>query len=239
MRLPTLARGLACCYFSSIALSSFGAPVVGGTGDLPVEAIQRVILPVGSPLNGSGQEVDLGDVSALGAWSFQRQAQQGTTIQFTDGSFFGRGTLAGVGGFDLIGGVPFGFGEITATLSNVVQDPNDPGFATGDPSSITSGDLLIQVPNYGIQFDNGVDLEIRDPFIFNSSFDGLPPSLGTLYESNPLDQQLTAYIAGTNTIAAISTDRRLFAIPEPAAWILCGLSLLARGVRRRRRAPLS
>jgi len=209
-----------------IGLPSFGANVVSGTNVLPVDALQQVLIPVGSPLNNTNQEINLGDVSALGAWTFQRQAQQGSTIQFTDGSFFGQGSVPGIGGFDLVGGMPFGFGEITATLSNVVQNPADPGFATGDPSSITSGDLHIEVPNYGIRFDSGVDLELREPFVFDSSFDGLPPSVGTQYDSTPLDQALTAYLAGTNIAAAVSTNRHLFALPEPTTAGMAMLALL-------------
>lgn len=230
------------CLATSVFFSSNlqAALVVGGSNSLPVNAIQRVIIPVGSPLHdGSANPIDLGDVAALGAWSFDREAQVGTTIEFVNGNFFGRGTLAGIGDFSLVGGPAHGFDPIVATLSNVEQDPNDPGFATGDPSSISAGDLLITVPNYGIRFDGGPNLELRDPFQFVADFDGLPPSVGTVYTSLPFDQELFAYLEGTNTVAAISTNRILVAVPEPSA----GLSLLTLGMilsmRRGNRRKLS
>lgn len=212
------------------------ALVIGGTNELPVIADQRVIIPVGSPLHPGGEnDIDLGVVSARGAWTFERQQQVGDTIEFVDGSFFGRGELEGFGEFSLVGGQPFGFDPIMATLSNVVQDPDDPGYASGDPSSIISGDLFINVPDYGIRFDDGPNLEVRDPFAFTSEFDGLPPSPGTLYVSDPFDQELEAYLEGTDDVAAISTNRILTAVPEPSSGGLFGLLAMVGIVRCRGR----
>ena len=223
-----------------ITPTALAEPVVSGTTLLPLFAIQDVILPANSPFNPTDQDVLADDVTALGTTIFHRQAQVGTTIEMTDGEFVGRGVHPLLGRFELVTGVSNGFAPLTATLQHVVQDPNAPGFATGDPSSIIAADLVrLEVPNYGVKLlDLGVNLEVRDPFFFTASFDGLPPSPGTVYTSNPFagpDSLLPAYLAGTNTVAGFSTERRLIAAPEPSAVVLLGMAgcLLLRKGRRR------
>ena len=220
-------------------------PVVSGTTLLPMFPIQDVILPANSPFNPTGQDVLADDVTAYGTSTFHREAQMGTTIEMTDGEFFGTGVHPLLGRFELLTGMPYGFAPMTATLENVVQNPADPGFASGDPSSIVSADLVrFTVPNYGVNLlDLGVSLEVRDPFFFTATFDGLPPSPGTVYTSDPFTgpaSLLPAYLAGTNTLVGFSTERRLIAaVPEPTTVVsLVGMaSLFLLRTRRQERAP--
>ena len=218
------------------------APVVGGVTGLPMFPIQDVILPAGSPFNMMGTtDLLVDDVTASGTSIFTRMPQVGTTIDLVDGHFIGTGTHPILGSFELRTGAPYGFDPMTARLENVMQDPNDPGFASGDPSSISSADLVeFVVPNYGVELlDLGVSLEIRDSFFFTAQLDGLPPSPGTTATADPFtgpSSLLTAYIAGTNTIAGFSTERRwVAAVPEPSGlWSMIMLAIVAYARAHRR-----
>jgi len=116
-----------------------------------------------------------------------------------------------------------------------------PGFASGDPASIRSGELTFNVPDYRLEFDNGVNLEVRDPFFFIADFtDGLD-QLGVLWASTPLDNPLPAYQEGTNDVWATSTQRTLtsvVAVPEPGSILLLTGCAGVAAIRRRRRKVL-
>ncbi|QDU89738.1 hypothetical protein Pla175_31330 [Pirellulimonas nuda] len=221
---------------STATAAVYADPVVAGTTSLPMFPIQDVILPANSAFNPNDFAVLADDVTAMGPSIFTRLAQVGSTIQMVDGYFSGTGVHPMLGHFQLLTGAPNGFSPMTLTLENVVQDPSHPGFASGDPASIVSADATFVVPNYGVNLlDLGVSLEVRDSFFFKASFDGLPPSVGTVYTADPYEGQdslLPAYLAGTNTVVAYSTQRRLVAVPEPASLVLA--SLAAAFVIRRR-----
>lgn len=231
MRIYAIA--VAVLALASTATPVKSAPVVAGTTELPMFAIQDVILPAMSPFNPTDADVLADDVTAFGSSIFARQAQVGSTIELTDGHFYGTGSHPLLGNYELLAGTPYGFDPMTATLDNVVQDPSHPGYAAGDPASIVSAELVhFTVPNYGVNLlDLGVSLEIRDSFYFTSTFDGLPPSKGTLYTADPYEGEaslLPAYIAGTDTVIGYSTQRRLVAVPEPSTCLglLLGLAVL-------------
>lgn len=213
-------------------------PVVAGTTSLPMFPIQDVILPAMSAFNPSDTDLLADDVSVFGDSVFDRMEQTGTTIEFVNGSFTGSGVHPLLGNYRLLTGPDNGLTGMTGTATNVVQDPNHPGYATGDPASVVSGDFVFTVPEYNVELlDLSVVLEVRDSFFFEATFDGLPPSPGTLYVANPYEGDaslLPAYLAGTNDIVGYSTQRRLIAAPEPAAALLLAAGGLGLLTRRRR-----
>src|SRR6056297_404108 len=220
--------------FAVLAVEPLHAvPVISGQQLFTVRADQLVTLAPGTAFNPGTVPTPPFNVSATTtSFTFDRMMQVGTTIEFRNGNFFGRGTVDGAGGFSLLQGS----GELTATLTNVVQDETHPGFMSGSPESIRSGDLVFNVPNYRLEFDNGVNLEVRDPFFFRAEFtDGLD-QLGVVWTSDPFENPLPGYLEGTQDIWATSTNRTLTsvaAVPEPGSMALLGCS--AGGVFLRRR----
>ena len=107
-----------------------------------------------------------------------------------------------------------------------------------DGSRVLSGELTMIVPEYRVRLVGlDTDLEVRDPFLFRSNFDGLPPSPGTLYLSDPLTGDgslLEIYLSGTDTLIGYSTNRRLVAVPEPSGVAVVSLLLSLCLLRNRR-----
>ncbi|MFN3189885.1 MAG: PEP-CTERM sorting domain-containing protein [Aureliella sp.] len=222
-----------------------GALVVGGTTTFEFTPIQDITLFAGGPLM-LGSQVDFVDangtgVVADGLGQFERvQQTQAGTIELINGVFTGTGTLPGFGNFELLAGNN-GFDPVTATLTNVVQDPNHPGFDAGSPLSIISADITMTVPNYGARLvdQGGIILEVRDSFFFEGSIDGLPLRSPTRFDSNPFDgaaSELDIFLRGdnTNTPLGFSTRRYINAVPEPSAG-LASLLVLGLAFCRRRR----
>lgn len=208
------------------------ALVVSGTTVLPGFPVQDLILSPGTPFNTGTSEVLLPDVRVFGSSVFDRAGQVGTTIEMSNGSFSGDGfygdpAAGGLGNFTLRTGSANGFAPMTALLENVVQDPNHPGFGAGDPASIISADVTFVVPDWGVSLtDLGVELEVRDPFFFTGTYDGLPPSAGNQIADpfiGTASDRLEVFIAGTNTIIGFSANRRyIAAVPEPGCLGLLG-----------------
>ena len=234
-----LLSALLVCY-ALTASEALAAPVIGGTTEILHFPIQDVILPANTAFNPTDVDVLADDVAALGTSTFTRSPQSGTTIEFTDGSFTGSGSHPLLGQFELLSGPDNGFAPMTMRQENVVQDAGDPGFDSGDPSSIVSAEMVeFVVPEYGVNLlDLGVSLEVRDSFFFTATFDGLPPSVGTLALGDPFlgpSSELPAYLAGTNDVVAVSTERRWIAAPEPNALVLIGTATALAGLAARRR----
>ncbi len=223
--------------FIAIAIPSRAALVVSGVTQYNVRPIQDLILAPGTAFNSGPDEIVFADAEAFGMLIFDRMAQVGSEIQLVNGRFSGTGFNAALGNFTLTTGAP-NFTPMTMLLSNVVQDPSDPGFASGDPSSIMSADVFLTVFNFGVRLDDlGIDLEIRDPFSFAGTFDGLPPSEGnTIADVNfGNNDRLEVYIAGTNSLVGWSANRRLIsAVPEPSSFAILAFAA-ATGVCRWKR----
>lgn len=228
--------------FFLLVLSSLqparAAVVTSGLSALPGQPVQDLILSPGTPFNPGQTEVRLADVTATGVTLFERATQVGNRIDMSNGRFTGTGTYQGLGNFTLKTGQPNGFTPMTAVLENVVQDANHPGFATGDPASIISANITYTVPNWGVRLDDlGIELEVRSPFSFTGTLNGLPPTVATTIADPQIgsgqDRQ-AVFLAGTNTVIGFSTNRRYIfaAVPEPSAamfgFMLSGLLVFRR-----------
>jgi PEP-CTERM motif len=227
--------GLALAALTILAQSQVNAePIIPGVTNFPIAAIQDVELLPGTPFNPSGSSILITDLTAVGSFSIDRAAQAGSTISYTGIDAYFTAASSPIGPFELGAGPTIGIGGFSGSITNVVQDPLDPGFSAGQPSSFVSGDFLADVSQFGLRV-GGQLLFTKDPVEFTGHLDGLPPSLGTtlvspdqveVYWTNPLD--------GSDLLVAYSFDRRLVSVAEPSSLILLGLGLSSLAVWRRR-----
>jgi hypothetical protein len=114
----------------------------------------------------------------------------------------------------------------------VVQDPTDPGFPTGQPSSFQSGDFSFGGASFGFLSGPAAGIKLFTdpavPFSFSTTFDGLPPSAGTVLNNSGTD---VLNVLFNGQVMATSSDRRivLSAVPEPSSLTLCGLVSVVAG----------
>jgi hypothetical protein len=142
-----------------------------------------------------------------------------------------------IGPFDLGSGPTIGVRSYSGSITNVVENPLDPGFATGQPSNFASGDFSSEVLQFGLRVE-GQLLFTRDPVTFGGHVDGLPPSLvTTMVSPDQVGVYWTNSQNGSDLLVAYSVDRRLISIPEPTSLIRLGLGLSSLAVwgRMRRR----
>jgi hypothetical protein len=215
---------------------------VGGVTLLPGQPIQDLTLTPGTDFNPGTTDIELLDVAVSGTTTFDRLPQVGTTIEMENGHFIGTGFHPALGNFTLKTGQPNGFTPMTAVLQNVIQDEDHPGFAAGDPASIISADITYTVPDWGVRLDDlGIELDVRTPFSFTGTIDGLPPSVETIIADPNIGTDLDpqdVYVTASNEVIGYSTNRRyaIAAVPEPSTFAICGvLSLAGIGVARRRK----
>ena len=124
--------------------------------------------------------------------------------------------------------------DFSGMITNVVQNSSDPGFGTGQPSSFQSGDFSLGGNSFGFTFTSGPAMGVTlltdpsTPFSFSSTFDGLPPSNGTVLESSGTND--INILFGTEVIG-FTSDRRIVlgavsAVPEPSGLILLGIGVV-------------
>ena len=223
-----------------------GDEIQAGPTTFFAQAIQDVTIFSTASINPTGQELFFDDLFGLSMATIIRDEQVGDTIQIAglDGWVFEGRNALGDFRFGIVG--PFdGNTDYSGAITDVVQDPSDPGFATGDPSSFVSGDYFITGTGFGVEFTSGPltgVILITDPgqlFEFESTFDGLPPSPGTLITTTPgSDQVLDIYLSNSNgdliELVGTSSDRRILVIPEPGSMLIVGLCGIIGLVNRRR-----
>jgi hypothetical protein len=205
-------------------------PIIAGSTLLRGTAIQDITLLPNTPFNPTDSPIVIDDLSGIGSITINRDTQVGSTIPIASlagGLFYGSNPLLGSYVFGNV--PPLTGADFSGVITNVVQDPNDPGFATGQPSSFQSGDFSFGGASFGFEILSGPAAGIKlftdpnVPFSFTSTFDGLPPSAGTvLMNSGPavLD------VLFNGQVVAQSSDRRivLSAVPEPSSLTLCGVA---------------
>jgi hypothetical protein len=213
--------------FSSllIALPAHAAPIVAGTDLVPSVAVQTIDLLPGTPFN-PGTEVLTVILTASGGFTLDRQAQTGTTIDFTIPQAIFSGVLPGPLpplAFDLVAGVP-GLNPTTGQITDVVQNPADPGFPTGNPSSFVSGDFRADT-FFALLLPIGtLYSDPNQAAVFTGALAGLPLPEGTVLSSpdrlNIYFQMGPGFDPTRDPIVAVSYDRTVSAVPEPSAIVL-------------------
>ena len=144
--------------------------------------------------------------------------------------------------FEIFGGVneaPF-LDPFVGTISNIVQDASDPGFLTGDPSSLVSGVRRVGGP-FAQQLADGTLLYTDASYFFEAKITGLPFPVGQQFigtEDVAIRVQLGATIdPATDPIVGMALAGGLVeitAVPEPdSGMLLFSLCLSLLGMRRR------
>jgi hypothetical protein len=198
-------------------------PLMAGSFTVYIEAIQDITLftPNGPDL--------IPNVTGFGEITFNYAAETNNTVNLTSlsgGMFVGSNPSLGSYVFGNV--PPLSGADFTGSISNIVQNVNDPGYATGSASSFQSGDLTFGGNQFGFMLTPSGPTFLTDPassFSFSSTFDGLPPSIGTIF-SNSGPDVLGVYL-GSMEIGT-SSNRRLIVIPapvpEPSAVILLAIA---------------
>ena len=209
------------------------------------QALLDVTIFDSASINPTGEELFFDDLSGFSSATIFREQQVGSTITISglEGWAFEGSNVLGDFRFGIVG--PFDGNDYSGAFTNVQQDPNDPGFPTGDPSSFVSGDYFVSGTGFGVEFTSGPLTGIilsTDPsqvLEFESVFDGLPPSPGTLISTTPgSDQFLDLYLSNANgdllELVGTTSDRRIVVVPEPSSMLVIGLGGIA-GLAFRRR----
>jgi hypothetical protein len=219
-------------------------PIISGTTDLTGTAIMDLTLLPGTIFNPGPTPIFIPGVQGYGTITLGRNAQVGSTItiaSLSGGQFHGSNPFLGEYVFGNI--PPLTGADFSAIIQNVVQNPNDPGFATGQPSSFQSGDFSLGGPSFGFEFlangqPTGVKLftDPSVPFAFSATFDGLPPSQGTVLMNSGPDALNVLF---NGDVVAQSSNRRivLSAVPEPSSVLMLGCGALGLMSWRRFRKP--
>ena len=126
-------------------------PIVAGVTNFSIAAIQDVELLPGTPFNPSNSAITITDLTAIGSFSINRAAQVGSTINYSGIDAYFTAASSPIGPFELGAGPTIGIGGFSGSIANVVQNPLDPGFSTGQPSSFASGDFLADVSQFGLR----------------------------------------------------------------------------------------
>ena len=238
--------------------SSHAAPIIAGTTYLPGTAIQDVVLYGNSPIN-PGPTIVINGLSGVGSITINRDAEDPVTKSITipnlsGGLYYGQNANLPPGTTYVFGNIPPLTGmDFSGSITNVVQNPLDPGFATGQPSSFQSGDFAFGGNSFGFQFLSGPLMGLKlftdssTPFGFTSTFDSLPPSAGTELLSSGTDALNVLYTdptSGQTYVVGQSSDRIivLSSVPEPSSVVLLavgGLGVCGYGMRSRKRAGFS
>ena len=220
-------------------------PIRAGQFTVDVVLRQSVELFPGTPFNPGPVSITV-QADAAGTLTVTRQMQMGTTIvtsPFVQLAGVLPGPLPPLP-YEIFAGTP-DLPPTVGVISNVVQDPLDPGFATGDPSSFVSGDFREEA--YFKQAIAALGATVYSdpstPAVFTASITGLPYPEGTTFTSpgrvNLYLQLGPVRDPATDLLIGQSFDRVLVVVPEPAGLALLGAAGVSAagyfGARRRRK----
>ncbi len=182
-----MTRSVACFAVTTLLLAGTrvaeAEPIEAGTATYEYTNSFVTRLFPGTPFNPGSEPVDVPVVST-GVFTHVWDAQVGDTISDELTSLRQTGALPGdppipftiIGGFDETPEL----GPFLGTISDIVQDPADPGFATGNPSSLTSAFRRVGGPFAQVLID-GTYLYAIDDYVFETNITGLPFPVGTQF----------------------------------------------------------
>lgn len=177
------------------------------------------------------ETISLDSMGMLG--TVHRDDQMSTTIDTEIISMDLFGNSANVGAVHVRVGTGNGVALASiGQITNVVQDPLDPGFADGLPSSFQSGDSF---------FDVFYEIDVGGITLFNT----IPHRLGpeTIFELPPIGidylspGSLNLFVKGDATMTVVGqiSDIRHTPVPEPSTYALFAFGLGALGIAHRRK----
>ncbi|MEM9589702.1 MAG: hypothetical protein AAGA03_20635, partial [Planctomycetota bacterium] len=112
---------------ASWAAAANAAPIGPGETLIPGVAIQDITLLAGTPFNTTGVDLTIPGVSGDGSLVLNRDGQSGTTIGIPSLTGVFTGSNAALGNYRFGTLTTAGQAEFSGNLTNVIQDPSDPG----------------------------------------------------------------------------------------------------------------
>jgi hypothetical protein len=229
-----------------LATTVQAAPIQAGSATYEYFNTFVTRLAPGTPFNLGPDPVDV-TVESNGVLTEVWEGQIGDTIDFEIVSLVQEGLFNGIP-FQIIGGVDETpeLGPFLGTYTDIVQDPLDPGFDAGDPSSLISAFRRAAGP-FAQVFIDGTYLYGADAYAFESTITGLPYPIGSEFVGTP-DSEVEIRLrlgstpdpANDPAIGAAlpgGIARITRVVPEPASHVLMVMlfvGLGGAGVRRRR-----
>ncbi|MCA9263522.1 MAG: PEP-CTERM sorting domain-containing protein [Planctomycetales bacterium] len=223
------------------------APIRAGSATYEYTNTFTTRLFPGTPFNPGTEAVDI-PVFAEGVFTQVWEAQVGNSIADELTNIHQVGALPGDPPipFEIIGGIERtpNLGPFVGTIFDIVQDSSDPGFDTGEPSSLTTASRVVSGPFAQILAD-GTYLYSYDDYVFEADIAGLPFPVGSQFvgaadsevairvrlgaEIDPVNDPVVGLVLGGGLIEITNI------VPEPSSWVLCMMAGLA-VFRRRHRA---